>query len=70
MYKLNIMSFNHFSETKLALLPNELQDYIYGFIMKDNITSLLKEMMHQSALELDFERAAMSRDKIHELERK
>ena len=41
------MSFNHFSETKLALLPNELQDYIYDFIMKDNITSLLKEMMHQ-----------------------
>ena len=30
----------------------------------------LKEMMHQSALELDFERAAMLRDRIHELERK
>ena len=28
----------------------------------------LKKMMHQAALELDFERAAMLRDKIHELE--
>ena len=30
----------------------------------------LKKMMQQAALELDFERAAMLRDKIHELERK
>ncbi len=30
----------------------------------------LKKMMHQAALELDFERAAMLRDKIHELEHK
>ncbi|MGB2120786.1 MAG: helicase-related protein, partial [Candidatus Poseidoniaceae archaeon] len=29
----------------------------------------LKKMMHQAALELDFERAAMLRDKIHEMER-
>ena len=28
----------------------------------------LKTMMQQAALELDFERAAMLRDKIHELE--
>ena len=30
----------------------------------------LKKMMQEAALELDFERAAMLRDKIHELERK
>ena len=36
--------------------------------IRDSSIEELKEMMNQAALELDFERAAMLRDKIRDLE--
>ena len=45
-------------------------DYLMGFSLFNLPIEELKEMMHQAALELDFERAAFLRDKIIDMESK